>query len=507
MSIDTPTATPSEAAPRLLRVDEQALARTSGAPLLAGNAVRILRDATDNFPAWLAAIRAAKQRILFENYLFAKDEVGREFVAALALKASEGVRVRLIYDWLGTPFPGRLFRPLVEAGGEVRRFNPPRLDNPLGWMSRDHRKSIVVDGQVGFVSGLCVSRRWMGDPAHGIEPWRDTGAELRGPAVAEIEQAFARVWREMGASIPDEELATVDAIPPAGDVEVTVVATEPAAAGMYRLDQFIATIARRTLWLTDAYFVGMPAYVQALRAAAADGVDVRLLVPGASDLLVVSAFSRAGYRPLLEAGVRLFEWNGTMLHAKTAVADCRWSRVGSSNLNASSFLANYELDIAIYDEGIAREMEELYLSDLERATEIVLNQRRRVRPLGTGGGRGPERGRMRASASRAAASAMRIGNTVGAALTNRRVLGPSEAGLMAKSGAALLVLAALAVIWPEAVAVPVGIVAGWVGVALMLKAWKLRQERRRDAGADLWRDEQDVGVSPPDERGRAEIED
>ena len=505
MSVDTPAATTPETGRRLPPVAEQAVARSSGAPMLAGNAVRVLRDATENYPAWLAAIRAAKRRILFENYIFAKDEVGREFIAALASKAREGVRVRLIYDWLGTPFAGRLFRPLTQAGGEVRCFNPPRLDNPLGWMSRDHRKSIVVDGEVAFVSGLCVSRRWVGNPARGIEPWRDMGVELRGPAVAEIEQAFARVWRGMGASIPDDELVRADGIAPAGNVEVTVVATEPAAPGMYRLDQFIATIARRTLWLTDAYFVGMPAYVQALRAAAADGVDVRLLVPGASDLAVVSAVSRAGYRPLLEAGVRLFEWNGSMLHAKTAVADCRWSRVGSSNLNASSFLANYELDIAVFDEGIARQMEEIYLSDLERATEVVLNQRRRVRPVSTGVAHPPERGRMRGSASRAAASALRIGNTVGAALTNRRVLGPSEAGLMAKAGAALVVLAVLGVVWPEAVAVPVGIVAGWIGVALMLRAWKLRRKPRTGGGPDVKRDED--GASPADERGRVEIQD
>ena len=116
----------------------------------------------------------------------------------------------------------------------------------------------------------------------------------------------------------------------------------------------IAAMARRTLWLTDAYFVGIAPYVQALRAAALDGVDVRLLVPGASDIPVISPLSRSGYRPLLEAGIRVFEWNGPMLHAKTAVADCRWARVGSSNLNIASWISNYELDMAIEDEDFAR---------------------------------------------------------------------------------------------------------------------------------------------------------
>ena len=140
-----------------------------------------------------------------------------------------------------------------------------------------------------------------------------------------------------------------------------VLASEPTRSGVYRLDQFIASMARHTLWLTDAYYVGTPVYVDALRNAARDGVDVRLLVPGTSDLPVTQAFSRAGYRPLLEAGVRVFEWNGSMLHAKTAVADCRWSRVGSSNLNISSWFANYELDVAVYDEGFGKQMEEMYL--------------------------------------------------------------------------------------------------------------------------------------------------
>ncbi|HTS52989.1 MAG TPA: phospholipase D-like domain-containing protein, partial [Burkholderiales bacterium] len=241
------------------------------------------------------------------------------------------------------------------------------------------------------------------------------------------------------------------------------------------------------LWLSDAYFVGVAPYVQALRAAAMDGVDVRLLVPGSSDIPVLARLSRSGYRPLLEAGVRIFEWNGPMMHAKTAVADCRWARVGSSNLNISSWIGNYELDVAVDNEPFARQMEEMYLQDLERTTEIVLNPHNRVRPSAPA----PlvERRRTlrgRGSASRAAASALRIGNTVSAALTNRRVLGPAEAGVMAKMGIVLLVLAVLGVIWPEAVAIPVGLIAGWIGLALLVKARRLRRgesEEHEDGGA------------------------
>jgi len=133
-----------------------------------------------------------------------------------------------------------------------------------------------------------------------------------------------------------------------------VVAGSPSTGSLYRFDQLIAAGAERTLWLTDAYFVATSLYVQSLKAAAEGGVDVRLLVPGASDVTLVRSISRAGYRPLLEAGVRVFEWNGSMLHAKTAVADSRWARVGSSNLNLTSWMGNWELDVAVDNPSFCR---------------------------------------------------------------------------------------------------------------------------------------------------------
>ncbi|OGA54248.1 MAG: cardiolipin synthase B [Betaproteobacteria bacterium RIFCSPLOWO2_12_FULL_62_58] len=456
---------------------EQAFSRAAGAPLVPGNSVRILKDAAEHYPAWLEAIRSATRTVYFENYIVAEDRIGREFVAALAAKAREGVRVRAMHDWVGAlgRASGRLWQPLIEAGGEVRCFNPPRPDSPFGWLTRDHRKMVAVDGEVGFVTGVCVSRKWVGDPARGIEPWRDTGVEVRGPAVADIERAFAEVWAATGAAIPEDELADPEAIAPAGDVMVRVLATVPNIAALYRLDQLIAVMARRTLWLTDAYFVGIAPYVQALSAAALDGVDVRLLVPGTSDLPVLSALSRAGYRPLLEAGIRVFEWNGPMLHAKSAVADGRWARVGSSNLNLSSWIGNYELDVAVEDQQFAAAMKNMYEADLANATEIVLSPRNRVRPA-TPRRRRRSRG---GSASRAAAGALRLGNTVGAAITNRRVLGPAEAGTMIGVGVALLVFAAVTVSWPLLVAVPLALLAAWVAVSFLVRAHELRNAGKR----------------------------
>jgi cardiolipin synthase len=458
---------------------EQAFTRAAGAPLVPGNAVRLLSDATENFPAWLSAIEAARESVSFETYIFADDPIGRRFADLLAEKARAGVRVRVLQDWLGGLREGSrgFWRRMQDAGVEVRIFNAPRIDEPLGWVMRDHRKSIVVDGRVGFVSGVCVAERWAGDAAAGVEPWRDTGVEVRGPAVADLARAFAEAWAETGAPIAADELTPAERIPVAGDVSLRVVASEPATSGLYRIDHLVASMARRSLWITDAYFIGTASYVQALRAAASDGVDVRLLVPGESDLAFVKRLSVAGYRPLLEAGVRIFEWNGPMLHAKTAVADGRWARVGSSNLNLSSWLANWELDVAVEDEGFAHEMEHAYEDDLERATEVVLGGRRhRPRARKRHAHLGARRRRREGSAV-AAAGALRLGNAVGAALGGYRVLGPAEATLLALAAAGLAALAVVTLVWPRIAATVPALLLLWLAVALFAKAWKLRKER------------------------------
>jgi cardiolipin synthase len=468
------------ALPQLRDLADRMFSRAAGAPLIAGNQAHLLEDGRENYPAWLAAIRSAKHHVHFENYFIEDDETGREFAEAFAAKAREGVRVRLIYDWMGNfrKASRGFWRRLRGAGVEVRVYNPPQLSSPLGWLSRDHRKTLLVDGLVGFVTGLCVGQRWVGDPARQIPPWRDTGVEIRGPAVAEIARAFARSWALTGPPLPD-----VDAVrepPPVGDVSLRIVSSEPATMGMLRLDQLVAAIARRRLWLTDAYYSGISSYVQAMRAAARDGVDVRLLVPNATDIPILRPFSRAGYRPLLEAGVRVFEWNGTMLHAKTAVADGRWARVGSTNLNIASWLGNCELDAVIEDDAFADRMEELYLRDLANSTEVVLDDRRKLSAPGQ-----PPRvhavARGSGSSGPVAAGAMRIGHAVGAVLSHRRVLGPVEWRLTSAVGAVLCVLSALVAAFPRGLAYPVAAVGLWCGLALLWRAIRGRpgaRERR-----------------------------
>ena len=232
------------------------------------------------------------------------------------------------------------------------------------------------------------------------------------------------------------------------------------------------------LQIVRNYANAMRAYVQALKAAAADGVDVRLLVPGATDLSVLRPVSRAGYRPLLQAGVRVFEWNGTMLHAKTAVADGNWARVGSTNLNVSSWFGNCELDAVVEDESFAAEMQVMYLQDLENATEIVLDTKRKVHPAGEPGRTAPAGPWGGGSVGRAAAGVLRIGHAAGAAFTHRRVLEPVEARLMATAGTSFLLLATLIVLFPIVLVAPLVGAFVWLGPVLLVRSYRLRRAGR-----------------------------
>lgn len=478
----------SRSTPRPLssrRLAEQALSRSAGAPLITGNRVDLLIDGQAHFDAWLAAIRSAKTRIFLENYIVRDDEVGQAFLAALVDRAKDGVFVAVITDWVGSLGQSRssFWNPLRAAGGEVRIHNPPQLGSPFGWVSRNHRKLLVVDSCIGFLSGVCISGKWLGDPKRNVPPWRDTGVVIHGPAVAELEHAFADSWSDIADPL---DLVLAEPCGEIGTVSLRVVANQPATAGTYRLDQMIAAMATKTLWLTDAYFVGIAPYVQALSAASRDGVDVRLLVPGTSDVPMVAGMSRAGYKPLLKAGIRVFEWNGSMLHAKTAVADDRWGRVGSSNLNIQSWLGNREIDVAIEDVDFARKLSDQYEKDLENATEIVLSPSRRTRGRERVASSEPRPQRPRhagGSSSRAAAGALRLANTVGAALTERRVLGDTETGPVIGGTLVLLVLGVLGAFWPAVLGWPIAALCLWFSLNLAVKWWRLRHHARKRAPA------------------------
>ena len=359
-------------------VSDQLLLRAGGVRMHADSRVRILRDSTENFPAWLEAVQSANRYILMEMYIFADDPFGRQMLDLLVEKSRSGVRVVLVYDWLGSMLPAmkNFFKPLRDAGGEVRAYNPPGFASGIGLLSRDHRKSIVVDGHTAFVGGLCVSSAWQGQPEKGTAPWRDTGVELHGAVVGDVIRALADTLHSQNYALPADIVCDIPA--DGSGIRTGIAATTPADNNLMRIDLNVVALANRRLWLTDAYFMPTRLYTQALANAAEAGVDVRILVPRTSDIGWIARVSRTRYRELLRTGVRIFEWNGTMIHAKTAVADGIWARIGSTNLNFSSWHLNRELDVLIEDAGTAAQLEQQFLHDLRNATEIVLNDEERA---------------------------------------------------------------------------------------------------------------------------------
>ncbi len=312
-------------------------------------------------------------------------------------------------------------KSLREAGGEVLVANRPRLSSLLGWVRRDHRKLLTIDSEVAFIAGLCI-----GNAMGGRGSMARHRAKIIGPAVRHAKKHLLRRGRLAGGAFPSEHLPDHERDNQAGEVSVRVVATSPETAGLYRLDLMIAAAAQDYLWLTDAYFLGTSAYIQALRAAARDGVDVRLLVPHGSDIQWIANLSRTSYRSLLEAGVRVFEWNGTMIHAKTAVCDGLWHAWGLPISIFQAGSANWELDVVIEDERIAEQISEMFLEDLANATEIVLMDGDKVRPVRRDTRRRRLTSRVRSSGQSVFTRAISAGSALNAAVTGKRPLSRAE---------------------------------------------------------------------------------
>jgi cardiolipin synthase len=347
-----------------------AINRAAGGRPVPGNDVRLLIDGPDAYEAMLDVIRGATRWVHFENYIIRSDAAGWRFAELLATRAREGIHVRVLYDGLGSIGTSRKYwRSLRQAGVEVRAFRPLQAIDLVPNLSRNHRKLVVADGARSVIGGLCIGCEWTGEEVAGGKPWRDTAVEIAGPASAVLDQAFAVTWQVAGGRLPDEDVA--GRVAPQGDAEVRVIGGEPGRERAYRVIELLAAGSINRLWITDAYLVAPPRLFQALRDAARDGVDVRLLVPGSSDLPFIRNLSRIGYRDLLRNGVRIYEWDGPMLHAKAIVADGRWSRIGSSNLNPSSLLGNWELDVLIEHPELADAMERQFRLDIARSREVT----------------------------------------------------------------------------------------------------------------------------------------
>nr|MDQ6926531.1 phospholipase D-like domain-containing protein [Candidatus Eremiobacteraeota bacterium] len=300
-----------------------------------------------------------------------------------------GVRTRVLYDWIGSRgISDAYVRGLRDAGVEIRDFNRPSLlTRWLGILPRDHRKLLVVDpgasGEGGITGGIGVGHEWSvgehpGKPGNG--PWRDTAVQIQGPAAQAMGGAFDRMWamtprytrQHPEASRPTQAPKDAPGTPtdPNATGVVGIIEGEPGRYRVSRALETTAVTATRTIWISDAYFTPSSALVEALTGAARDGVDVRLLVPGHGDHAWVLPLTRRYYPRLLRNGVRIWEWEGEMMHAKTSVSDGRYARVGSTDFNPLGVAINFELDAVIDDTALGARMEAMFEDDLAHSREV-----------------------------------------------------------------------------------------------------------------------------------------
>ena len=455
-----------------------AIDRAAGSRPIAGNRLQHYADSPRALQAMLELIAGAASWVHFENYIIRDDRTGRRFADALADRARAGVRVRVLYDALGSVGTGGHFwRRLRQAGAEVRGFHPLLSRRPFEIFSRDHRKLLSADGTRAMLGGLCIGDEWAGDPARGRQPWRDTMLLVCGPAAVALDGAFGRIWRRAGPPLPPDELAADPS--PCGDSAARIVAGVPAQARIYRAMQLLMASAAERLWITDAYLLAPPPLYASLLDAARGGVDVRLLVPGTSDLPVLRNLTRAGYRELLYAGVRVFEWQGPMLHAKTMLVDRRWARVGSSNLNVSSLLTNFELDLLADCGELTEALAAQFRRDLASSREVVLQPRRLRLPARLVG----------APAVPPAEAALptphkRSGYELGAVavVALRRVAGGARRAIAWTAVGACVGLGTLLLVFPQVMSITLA--AGAFSLALVFGLFALQRRRSREEAAD-----------------------
>ncbi len=358
---------------------EQFVQWTSGylnSPILQGGEVSILQNGDAFYPAMLEAIRKATDSVNFEVYIFEPDEVGREFMEAFKERARAGVEVRLLLDGFGGIKMTKRYRDeLTEAGVSVARFRPFGLRSLVRFYKRTHRRAIVIDGRIGFTGGAAVSKKWKGNVGNPHE-WRDSMTRVAGPMVAGIQSAFAGNW----VYCCGEVIAGPRFFPPmergSGPCGLSVVSSPSDAMQPIRLLFWVSFInARKRVWICNSYFIPDDRLRGAVIDRAKGGVDVRILVPGNhTDAVPVQAAGRSYYEELLSAGVRIFEFQPSMMHAKTAVVDSAWSVVGSANLDERSMELNEENVLGIADRDFALAIEAGVTEDFARSREILLEE-------------------------------------------------------------------------------------------------------------------------------------
>ncbi|MBE0425611.1 MAG: cardiolipin synthase B [Nitrospirae bacterium] len=346
-----------------------------GIPFIEGNIVRLLWKGNETFQAIFDAVRTAKELICLEFYIFRNDETGKELAEILKHKASGGVNVYVLYDHFGSfGTSGKFWKDLKRAGVHVKASRPFKWTSPFNYVYRDHKKLIIVDGFKAFTGGLNIADEYRGYYRfRRREGWRDTGIFLKGPVALILLNIFRKSWNLWKG----EPIIFDKNVEPFQDGLPVLPIFASSAKGrrkMRRLLYYSINEARKSIYLTTAYFTPSRRMLQILENAVIRGLNVKLLLPGESDILAAHYAGRAFYTKLLKSGVKIYNYQGEILHAKTAVFDGMWSIIGSANLDFQSLRRNDEGNVGIIDENFARNMIEVFDEDLKHSEEITLDK-------------------------------------------------------------------------------------------------------------------------------------
>jgi cardiolipin synthase A/B len=351
------------------------------APIVSGNRIEVLLNGNETFPAMLQSIKRAKSTITFAQYLYEDGSIAYELANAFAERCRAGVRADILLDSHGSSkAPSDVIAIMKGAGCQVEYFRRVEAEGIifpwklLRYNYRSHRRVLVIDGQIGFTGGYGISEAWTGD-GRTPEHWRDTNVRIEGPVVRFLQTAFAESWLEAtGIAIGgDEYFPRLD---PTGTATAQIVKSSPTGGSFQNYMLFLLSInsAKKSLLITNPYFIPDDVMTEALVEAAARGVRVVVLLPGESDSDLTYTASRSHYGPLLLGGVKIYEYKASLMHAKTIVIDGVWSTIGSTNFDNRSFALNQEVNLTVYDNGIAQRLEEIFQEDLKYSQPVTYEQ-------------------------------------------------------------------------------------------------------------------------------------
>jgi cardiolipin synthase len=351
------------------------------APIVAGNRIEVLLNGDETFPVMLRDIRKARSTITFAQYLYEDGSIARELAQAFAERCRAGVKADILLDSHGSGnAPAEIIAVMKDAGCKVeyfRRIEAEGIIFPwklLRYNYRSHRRVLVIDGQIGFTGGYGISEAWTGD-GRTPEHWRDTNVRIEGPLARFLQAAFAESWLEAtGVAIGGNDY--FPRVDPVGKITGQIVKSSPTGGSFQNYMLFLLSInsAKKSILITNPYFMPDEVMTEALVKAAARGVRIAILLPGEIDSQLTYTSSRSHYGPLLLGGIEVYEYKASLLHAKTIVVDGVWSTIGSTNFDNRSFALNQEINLTVYDSGIARSLERIFQEDLKHSQRITYEE-------------------------------------------------------------------------------------------------------------------------------------